>query len=200
MDSNLDQITAERTLWQIYRASRQIKDSRFNSITTIIISLLLAAYAVTTDESAAALAAKARTIAAMGFTTTLGVLGFLVAGFTVFATVCKPGLLVAMSLRTYKDTSLSYFKYNFFVFMRVFAYYLTYSTLSLLVVLFCDPNGAASQWLPDSTKAILSRSGYVVLGTGLYFLVIQLKSFVFNVYYVVATSVRWEAEKPTPLL
>ena len=106
-----------------------------------------------------------------------------------------------MATKLHEESGLSWFKYNFFVFMRVFIYYLVFAALCLFVILFCDASSGIARVTdlspePAFTKTTLVRAAFVMIGTGLYFIVIQLKSFVFNVYHVVATWVRWEAENP----
>jgi len=41
---------------------------------------------------------------------------------------------------------------------------------------------------------VIVKAAYVLLFTGYYFLIMQLKSFIFNIYHSVMTSLRWKAE------
>ncbi|NPT29868.1 hypothetical protein DDR56_04665 [Halomonas venusta] len=47
---------------------------------------------------------------------------------------------------------------------------------------------------PEFVKFVIVKSTYVILFTGYYFLIMQLKSFIFNIYHSVMTSLRWKAE------
>ena len=193
-------LTKEKTLWQIYKAARVIRESPFNKWSSLAVFLGLGADSLLSGPAGVEFA-RTRELATLGFTTALAVLAFLIAGFTIFVTVCRPGLLVRMAVLRHPETELSWFKYNFFTFMRVFAYYIVFAFFCLVVILFGEPGGILSrlvQYSPEHAvvKIYLARLGFVILGTTTYFALVQLKSFVFNVYHVTATWIRWEAENP----
>lgn len=71
----------------------------------------------------------------MGFSFSINTLGFLIAGFTIFATISKPRMMLAMMGHTNKETGLPTLKYNFFAFMQVFIAYIVFALVYLLVVL-----------------------------------------------------------------
>lgn len=198
----IDDILREKTLWQIYRKSRVITDSKFNGISALLVIALLSAGIVAANPTTSETLTRMRSLANLGLTSSLGVLGFLIAGFTLFATVCRPKLLVRMATSEHPETGLSWFKYNFFAFMRVFIYYLVFASACLFLILFGEPRSGAGALLnlspdPSFTKLVVARAAMVMLGGGAYFVLFQLKSFVFNVYHVVATWIRWEAENPS---
>ena len=124
----------EKKLWDIYLSSRRIPYSRFNVITTLVIILLLVLKVwccnTTIDETIETI----RRFGELGLNITLNTLGFLLAGFTIFATVSQPLLLVSMAKINHPDSGLSYLKHNFFIFMRVFIYYLTFAAFCLLII------------------------------------------------------------------
>lgn len=72
---------------------------------------------------------------------------FLITGFTIFATINKPELF--LSLMEYKHPlyGISYLKYVYGVFMRVFIYFIFWSVIYLLVLLFGQENGLATKLL-----------------------------------------------------
>ena len=135
-------------------------------------------------------------VMAVGITTT--VLGFLLAGFTIFATISQPDMLVAMSQHREQKSGLSFLKYNFFIFMRVFIYYMAYAVFCIFILIFAIKGGVIHYLVnisPISHEIIewLVGLSYVVLYGGMFFLLMQLKSFIYNVYHSVMTAIRWKA-------
>jgi hypothetical protein len=189
----------EKKLWDIYLASRRIPYSRFNIMTTVIIIILLFLTIWCCNAPIEERISTIREFSGLGLNLSLSTLGFLLAGFTIFATVSQPLLLVAMSRVEHPDSGLSYLKHNFFIFMRVFIYYLFFATFCLLIIIFGHKNGLMSVLInqspnPEKIKFLTVNITYILLFSGYYFLIMQLKSFVFNIYHAVMTSIRWNAE------
>lgn len=200
-DSDLgpDSFTEETSLWQIYWKARRIKPSKFNVICTLMVFSVLAVTTFYAKQEAAPFAATVRELAAFGLNATLTVLGFLVAGFTIFATVTNPNMLIAMGSIRHKDSGLSWMKHSFFVLLRTFIYYLIYAVLCFFVVYFGAKGGPVSLLVslspyPAEYAVCLTKVAFVVLATGQFFLLMQLKSFIYNVYSSVAASLRWRAD------
>lgn len=196
------ELLEEKSLWQIYCLSRKLRaPSRFNDYATLLAFLSLAAYVGITPESTHDLAEKAREIASDGLVYATTILGFLVAGFTVFATVTKPDLFVYMAGKRHKQSGLPWVKYNFFKFMEVFFVYVVFAGMCLGARLFAKSNGPLDMLLkhmadPAFTKLCLVKIGFVLLASLFIYTLLMLKTFIFNVYHVVMTSIRWEMEKP----
>lgn len=196
------ELLKEKSLWQIYCQSRSLRSSsNFNAYATLMVVGILTAYVWLTPESAKELAERTREIAADGFAFATTILGFLVAGFTVFATVTKPDLFVFMAKTRHKQSGLPWVKYNFFKFMEVFYVYIVFAGMCLGVRLLAKPSGVLTLLInstsdPAPTKLYLAKIGFVLLGGVFFYTLLLLKSFIYNVYHVVMTSIRWEMEKP----
>jgi len=198
-DFNPKDLMKEKKLWDIYLASRRISFSRFNFVTTFIVFLLLCLNSWLTTQTITETIEIVRNMASSGLAITLSTLGFLLAGFTIFATVSQPSLSLRMSEIKHPDSGLSYLKHNYFIFLRVFIYYLTFSVFCLFIVMFGHKGGLIpllASYAPyeDNVKFAIVKLSYIILFTGYYFLIMQLKSFVFNIYHAVMTSLRWKAE------
>lgn len=192
-------LTKEKKLWDIYIASKRIPFSRFNAITTTFVFILLLANSWFTTQPVYKTIELVRELSNTGLAVALSTLGFLLAGFTIFATVTQPNLSLKMAEITHSDSGLSYLKHNYFVFVRVFIYYLLFSIFCLLIIMFGHEGGlvpllASYSPYPEQVKFAVVKASYVLLFTGYYFLVMQLKSFIFNIYHSVMTSLRWKAE------
>ena len=164
---------------------------------------MLIIYAFFSNETSSSLLEKVRKWAEMGFSFSAGILGFLIAGFTIFATVSDKSLFVEMAKIVDTKSGLSYLKYNFFTLMYVFIAYVGFAVLCLLIQLLGGSSGFLSilvRWVSFDnnflmTKRILSGVSIVVVGTYFFYVLIILQSFIFNIYHIVMTSIRWEIEK-----
>lgn len=193
------ELTKEKKLWDIYISSRRIPASRFNFLTTMLIIALLVVSVWIGNGQINDTIDTIRKFTEIGLDVSLSTLGFLLAGFTIFATVSQPLLLVSMAKLIHPDSGLSYLKHNFFIFIRVFIYYLVFAGFCLIVIIFGHKKGLVSILAnlspnPEKIIFILVNGTYIILFSGYYFLLMQLKSFVFNIYHAVMTSIRWNAE------
>jgi len=194
-------LTNEKSLWEVYIKARRIKFNSFNFWSTLFVVVLVALQYCALDVSLDDKLKVIREFSVLAIGLVISVLGFILAGFTIFATISQPDMLVAMSKFRHEDSQLSYLKNNFFIFMRVFIYYLAYAVFCLLIIVFAVKGGLVHQVVqlsPISWKISewLVGIGYVALYGGMFFLLMQLKSFIFNVYHTVMTAIRWKAIQP----
>ncbi|ATH76168.1 hypothetical protein CLM76_00445 [Vreelandella venusta] len=199
LEFNPKELTREKKLWDVYLASRRIPFSRFNFISTLVVFILLVFNAAFSRETMPDTIELVREMASSGFAISLSTLGFLLAGFTIFATVSQPSLSLSMAAVTNEKSGLSYLKHNYFIFLRVFIYYIAFSVFSLSIIIFGHSGGLIATIInlspnPDPLRFFIIKAAYVLLFTGYYFLIMQLKSFIFNIYSSVMTSLRWNAE------
>ena len=97
-------------------------------------------------------------------------------------------------------SKLSYLKYNFFAFMKVFIDYLCFCGLCVAIKLAAFPNGPVTSLLllmpgDELTRLWLARIGFVLVAAAFVYVLLLLKSFVFNIHHVVMTALRWSMEK-----
>lgn len=191
-------LTSEKSLWDIYLKARRIKFNSFNFWSTFVVFVLISLQYCALDISLDSKLQVVREFSGMAISLVVSVLGFILAGFTIFATISQPDMLVVMSKFRHEESQLSYLKNNFFIFMRVFIYYLAYAVFCLLIIAFAVKGGLIHkvvQFSPISWKITewLVGATYVTLYGGMFFLLMQLKSFIFNVYHTVMTAIRWKA-------
>lgn len=190
-------LTSEKSLWDVYKLSRRILPSKFQVSIVVTVTVLLALNSfILTDDNSVVLE-DVRNWAEMGFNFSITTLGFLIAGFTIFATLSKPKMMLAMMDHINKETGLPTLKYNFFAFMKVFIAYISFSFLFLTIVLFGQKDGFLGNvidLLPHSVciKLILIKTFYAIVGGSFVYLLLLLKSFVFNIYAIVMNFLRWE--------
>ena len=197
MNFKESELTSEKSLWDIYWLSRTIKPSKFQflSVTTVMIALAVNAFLLETDTTI--ILEDTRKWASSGFSFSITTLGFLIAGFTIFATLSKPEMMLAMMSHRNEKTNLPTLKYNFFTFMKVFIMYILFSVLYLSIELFGQKGGLLSNLLtlmPYTTclKITLVKVVYIIVGSSFFYLLLLLKTFVFNIYTITMNFLRWE--------
>lgn len=191
--------TKERSLWAIYWTSLRIAPSKFNVISTFVVAVVTIMATVGSSQGAQETVAVVRNLASVSFASTLSILGFLVAGFTIFATLTSPAMLIEMGGRRHPQSGLSWLKHTFFNLLRTFVYLLMYAFVAFFVIYWGAPGGVVSMLLsmtsdPNHYAFCLIKLAFVTLVVGQYFVLVQLKSFIFNVYHSVVANIRWKAE------
>lgn len=206
---NPEELIAEKDLWDIYSQAKKIPNGRFSrkvgKPSAFLLFTLLLIYAFLSPQDSQQMAATVRDWVDFGFNFSVGILGFLITGFTIFATVSKPSMFITMAKVKHPDCELSYLKYNFFTMMNVFVIYLGFTVVCVLIKFLAPPSGLISillsflysnsspQYL-ELSKRVLSGTGIVIVGTWIFYLLVILQSFIFNIYSMIMTAIRWEIE------
>ncbi|WP_102315747.1 hypothetical protein [Vibrio cyclitrophicus] len=191
------ELTQEKSLWDIYKKAFLIFPSKLQIIMVFLVALGLGINAYFFEENTSILVSDIRIWASLGFNYAITTLGFLIAGFTIFATLTKPDMMLAMMEHPNKRYKLPTLKYNFFVFIKVFVSYIFFSIVYVLIILLGQENGFISHiidLLPYSIqiKQIIVKTSYIIIGCSFIHLIMQLKSFIFNIYMIVMNMLRWE--------
>ncbi len=195
-----DALLSEKNLLSIYLAARKIPSSKFNIFSTLIFLTLTIIQVCAFPQAVETLVEAVRKYAEYGFNAALTTMGFLVAGFTIFATLSDPELFIKMGQKLHPKSNVSWLKHNFFLFIRVFIYFMTFIFFCLAIMVFGAKSGLLSSLISlfDSAaqlRTIVARTSYVILMTGFYFILMQLKSFIFNMHHAVMTSLKWKWDK-----
>lgn len=195
-----DELLKERSLWDIYKATRRIQAGKLNSVVVILVMFCLFISTLLVEMPTATLAKSLKAWAVFGFQFTISTLGFLIAGFTIFATLSKPSMLLAMMDHFDETTQMPTLKRNFFSFMRIFIHYIFFAIVFALVQLFTQSDGIIVHIVnyisadPSQTKRIIVQTFYAIIGAGVVHLLLLLNTFVYNIFHIVMTSLRWEYE------
>lgn len=207
-------LTREKTLLALWRTSFKFGQRRFNYVVAAVVAIALARYCQLDWDQPQTLMAAFRKIEGSGFSFATSILGFLVAGFTVFVTVIRIDMFLMMARTEKANTGESVLKYNLSAFIVTFVHYTTYIFVCLMSELFLQPGGLATvafanaqtypclaPWAPLA-HSLGSATLLVSFGTWTAYLVLLLKSFIYNVYQVTTVSVAYawqEADKPKQL-
>jgi hypothetical protein len=200
-----DELFQERSLWDIWRRSPSLSSSRFNTQVVAVCFMVFFISAVVSwskwDGNSKTLLASLEAWSSMGFIFASTLLGFLVAGFAIFATISKPALFVDLAQFNYPGSRLTALKYIFFSFVNIFVHYMSFLILAVTVrVLFWNewPGSIWGKVLAEDAPEVFVAVAHVflvLLATWLIILLIKLKSFIWNVYQAVLLSIAHEAER-----
>lgn len=190
-------ITKEKCLWDVYLLARRIRMSTSTLCILLSIFILLFSNSFFIENNIKNLVSDVRSWSALGFNFTVTTLGFLIAGFTIFATLSKPDMFLTMMSVEHPETKMPVLKYNFVSFMKVFIVFIFFTFLYLFVLMFCQPKGLMSSVFlflspPSYIVKIIISSAYCIVGCSLFYLLLVLKTFIFNIYAIIMNSIRWE--------
>ncbi|WP_298236584.1 hypothetical protein [uncultured Azohydromonas sp.] len=199
-------LTREKTLLSLYVLSFKFPGSWFNRVLTLVALLCAAFWCWHTRSDPGKIFSHFRKVVDADFAFATSILGFLVAGFTVFVTITKVDIFVEMAKQEYENTGESYLKYNLNAFVLTFVHYIAFLFFCLCIQLFGQPGGLAAylleriaeEWFysKSNVRALVASVLLTFITAWSVYVVLLLKSFIYNTYQVVTTVVRWELEKP----
>lgn len=203
-----EDLTKEKSLFALWKLSFKFGHSWFNLIAALMVSGMIFRFVWLVPDHTHLIIGQLRRLVSAGIAFAPSTLGFLIAGFTVFVTIIRIDVFLAMAQREKPKTGESFLKYNLSAFMVVFVHYVAYFFCCITLDLFIQAGGLASITLANARtypeiasqveiiRYFVSGALLVFLGGWTVYLVMLLKSLVFNVYHVTVTAVRWEWEKP----
>ncbi|KYQ83038.1 hypothetical protein AWW72_15895 [Acinetobacter sp. NRRL B-65365] len=187
-----EELLKENNLFEVYIASRKIPFSKTNKFLLLIFSIIsiFSTLGIENKEFVEAIPAIASTLLGAVLT----VLGFLIAGYTIFCSVLSHNLSMELYNSEDKPFGFSKLKYSHLLFMRVFSYYLIYTFLLFIIVFFCKSTSLSAliSLISQHDDCIFLITNYILynfLFIGISFLLLQLASFIFNIYHTVMTSI-----------
>jgi len=188
-----DEIFAEKSLWSVFLKSQGIIGSRFNSWTVSLVAIALLLVQVTwyinnNPPTSTLNIITLRDWAGVGVSVSSGILGFLVTGFSIFATMTRNELFVALARIPHKKGEISRLKFIFFNFLIIFINYMAFLGCCLFIELFLSENmpltkllGRVLEGYPSLIYSV-SSFGLVLVGAWFAAILLMLKSFIWNLY------------------
>ena len=201
----MERLIEDRNLRQVYCNARGVASSKWNTAVGSIVFLALGvgmtAYALYGDPMAveALTVSGIRRIAETGFAFTSAILGFLIAGFAIFAGVTKPEVFVLLGGLHHPKFGVSQLQFIFYNFLLVFIHFISFLAASVVVDVLLYPGAALTGVVTWILSFVPNGRTYVVvvvysaLAGWLGFLLMLLKSFVWNLYQTVVVSIGVEA-------
>lgn len=182
-----------QTAWSIYAASRKIFPSRFNTLITVIAFFASGLFAELVVGDAGHVLQAARELVRLVFGGAISLLGFFITGFALIAAFSDKHLLISMALKEHTKYGISYFKYNYFVFLRVFLTTLAIGAFALGLIIGLGPGtGLGSRMGGENSRTVLSAASLslAMVFTFQVVLLLVAKTFVINVYVSVVTAMQ----------
>lgn len=196
------QIFKQKSLWEVYFLSRRVmprvrKNVIICAFFAVCLVFLYVASVSKFNEAQHVLASMAftREVSEVAFLISLGLLGFLIAGFSIFASISNPKLFVLLASHGYKDTGINRLQYILFNFLNVFTKYLVLISTSLVLKLGFIESSPISYFLEH--ESILYPRAVIAFSLGLGLLlcfwivvcIVGLKSFIWNLYQAVLLTI-----------
>lgn len=189
--------TKEKSLGEVYWKARRVGSTKTNVCVAALVGIVFFLFAVVdwyfslAVISLGQIKALVSQIADIGFSLTTAILGFLIAGFSIFASITRPAIFAGLAKLDHKDSGLSRLQFIFFNFLLVFIHYLAFLAGSIFIKLFLPI-------VPEIVDLIRQHTGFLEMhlwwfGVGLTglllgwltFLMMLLKSFIWNIYQAV---------------
>lgn len=191
------------SLWHVWLQSRRVPFPKFNAWAMALVLVSSITYVGTAKPDPTELLASLRAVVGDGFQFAGVILGFLLAGFTVFATLSARDFFHALAAVQYqtpneKEVGLSWLEFCYCVFIETMAFCLAYMGGCLAVRLMGFPSGPVASLLRktsdyESARRFVIYIAFVVVVSSTVLLLLALKSFIFNVYSLLLNALRFEA-------
>lgn len=188
-----DDATSDTSFTKVLRASSGVVGNKGDLI--LVIALFTSSLVGIAVSHHIGILAHPRDIAKMvGEWATLSanmsvaILGFLIAGFSIFATMTRPSLFRYMARYKSEGRPISDFKFVFYNFLYIFIHYLLLLSMSVLTAIFFIPKSPV--WFVadivydiNPSLVTVSAAAYgAALVIYIIFSLLLLKSFLWNLY------------------
>ncbi|WP_234084412.1 hypothetical protein [Azonexus sp. R2A61] len=195
-----DELLADSSLWDVYRLTWKLAFPWGSVIPSVLLTFVVLWIYLTTSIETSVVVSHSRQVIDLGISFVTTILGFLIAGFTVFATITNPRLFVKMAEINSNNSGISWLKATFAIFMHTFAHYTWFLIAALMVKIFALPSGMlgnailmAAGDLPD-IKRILATIGLSIFSGWIVYLALLLQGFIFNIYHTCMLSISVSGE------
>ncbi len=201
-------ITAEKNLWQILKISFLLPKRIFNIASTVSFLIVVLIYALLSQDSTQGSRDQLLTLAERGFSFSVGILGFLVAGVAVFTAANDASLFTHLARIKHRKSGVSYLKYNLIALMYVFIAYISLAFACFIIQILADIGDVferimifffdaflISEINVDSIFYFTNKVCYAFLSTLFFYCLLLLKTFIYDLYALIMVNIRWNFEK-----
>jgi hypothetical protein len=188
----------DKSLLAVYWQSSSYAQNTFDKwvkIITVVVLVGLSAYLGYSKTDLFPIAVKSiASWLALGFNYSITILGFLVAGFTIFATMTKVEIFIALTRATHREQNVSHIKFIFYSFLRVFINHIMLLFACVGTTMLKDSSLIYLGLLADGDAVIRIKKIAVavmlpIIGYLLVNAMLQLKTFVWNLYQSVIIAI-----------
>jgi hypothetical protein len=191
-------LLTEKSLWDVWIGLRRaLKENLFNKVFLLgwLVVVSIHAWFATTPRTDLLSQCRSLLDAGIGFGSSI--LGFLIASFTIFATMSRPAMLLRMASTLHEKSGLSWLKYTYFGLVEVLITYLAFVVSCFVLRVLTLPRGgviALVYQMPggEATRDVLAKTLLCIIACAWMWTLLKLKSFVFNIYHVVMAGIAWD--------
>lgn len=185
-NDNISELTAEKSLFAVFKKSRRLGRSKFNTITTIIVFFVFVWVSFLYGLSIKRLVSIVNDLASIALTFSSSLLGFAITGFAILITMTPSRLFVSALDVIEEKSNLPYIQVFFLSFVEVFIYFVALIFVGFLGKALIGPECLLDANLAEScfVVSLLIKIYYVLIVTLFYYVIVQIKSFVFNIYHL----------------
>lgn len=193
MPGNFSELTSEKSLFAIYRKYRKgQKIGKFNGSCLVVFAFVSFAYLCGSQNTINELAENASSTTDLALQIVTQLLGFLIAGYTIFLTLVQTKTLKKLCEVNEPDSGLPYFKYINFVFVNVFLQHLVFYVV--MIMIRCTVlNATCHDKFNDNFMTLIKLISFIQ-SLWIVTLALYLKSFVYNIYASSMVIFRLNAE------
>lgn len=196
-----DDLLAESSLWEVYRLTWKLAFPWRSVVPSVLLTLVVLWVSLSTSIETSVVVSHSRQVVDLGISFVTTILGFLIAGFTVFATITNPRLFVKMAELNSNSSGISWLKATFGIFMHTFAHYTWFLIAAILAKIFTLQGGMLGVAIVMSAgdaqeiKRLLAAIGLSLFSGWIIYLALLLQGFIFNIYHTCMLSISVSGEK-----
>lgn len=200
-------ITAEKNLWQILKISFLLPKRIFNIASTASFLIVVLIYALLSQDSTQGARDQLLMLAERGFSFSVGILGFLVAGVAIFTAANDISLFTHLARVRHRPSGVSYLKYNFVALMYVFIVYISLAFFCFFVQILDSMSDVFDEFTvflvqiltgtemgSEKIFRFINKFSYALLSTLFFYCLLLLKTFIFDLYALIMVNIRWSFE------
>lgn len=199
------EITSEKNLLQVFRKSFKLPKSTFNIASTTSFVVVMILYVSFSRRDIELTIKDVYELSILGFNLSASILGFLIAGLAIFVAINDLSIFVNMA-KINHPSGLSYLKYNFITLMYVFIIFISLALFCFLIQVLGQPYGVISSILVflkilfecldiNILRDTIVKITLVLVSGWIFYAILLLKTFIFNIYHLSMTIIRWESDR-----
>ncbi|WP_028108885.1 hypothetical protein [Ferrimonas futtsuensis] len=197
-NSDLSELTSESNFWKLYIIIRRIKSGTDTKVISLLSFILIFLLNVNTEGDVVYLSDEIQKVSGNIIGWSVSIVGFILAGYSIYSTLSDKEFQLSMSKFHDKKNGVSHLKSSHCVFIKVVVDIISLTLITYLYSLFMK------------TDIPMQASNVFVFGVSVYkvylyftlsllqsffvLILLMCKSFIYNVYHSIMTSIRWYGE------
>lgn len=198
-----EELLKEKSLWQLYALTWRFPFPYKSILSTSSLGVIFFLLGISGDFTNAKILNLIGQILKLGFSFSSTTLGFLIAGFTVFATLTDQKLFVKIAKIQSPVAEINWLKYMFAIFMHTFFHFSSFLSVTIAITIFSSFNNMFIVIYNNKYFSITNFEEYfnslvlAILSAWLIYLTILLSKFIFNIYHACMLAITAEGESIT---